>query len=566
MSVISCASMFKSTTVKFRLSAIDHGQKTQNAALLVAALLLLVLPFDVEHLLTMIVGAGVYWFIRASQVSVKRKPRTEKMVDIDNDETPSVAIELGKYRSRTVSGTSPAEKAPHAGRPQCDSLTESVVPLTAPVFQSTTWAESVNELLQQIAPTTACEESVGQLGNIVKQAVRVIFPDAEVESFVWGNLQGGKAFGVAVPDVEIVVNVCPKLLLKHMQVAGHANGGRAAEPDLRQLKKCAIRVCTDRMASGSGLKFRRSAFTGDEPKVTFLAPTVLGIADTSVPFDFYINSTKSTHMAALLKECERTDSRAKQLILLVRRWAKDRGICFAAKGHLAPYVWSILAMFYMQAGSDCGPLLPPFEGSRTAKSKKRHGSSSEKSISELFNGFFHFYAVEFDWCTEAVDIRVGKRAAPSSSLPRHVQEYGKRSIVGPSIEDPFMVGSNLASGMTSMSFARLKEELARADKLCINGESLTTLLEPWAPSVSDPSEVDERTAQPNWARVERNMHQKINLSAPVLESVRLGPAMSSRAKTTPQGLLSAPPLESVRLGPASAPWRRDRLLAKPEVA
>ena len=100
-------------------------------------------------------------------------------------------------------------------------------------------------------------------------------------------------------------------------------------------------------------------------------------------------------------------------------------------------------MFYMQAGSDCGLLSPQFEGSRTATSKKHHGICSEKSISEFSNGLFQFYAAEFDWWSEAVDIRVGKRAAPSSSLPRHIPEHGKRSNVGLSIEDQFMVGVTL---------------------------------------------------------------------------------------------------------------------------
>jgi DNA polymerase sigma len=41
---------------------------------------------------------------------------------------------------------------------------------------------------------------------------------------------------------------------------------------------------------------------------------------------------------------------AAELILLVRRWAKDRGVSHAAKGHLSPYGWMLLAIFYLQVG------------------------------------------------------------------------------------------------------------------------------------------------------------------------------------------------------------------------
>ena len=36
------------------------------------------------------------------------------------------------------------------------------------------------------------------------------------------------------------------------------------------------------------------------------------------------------------------------LVLLVKRWAKHRGICHAAKGHLPPYAWSILCLHFLQ--------------------------------------------------------------------------------------------------------------------------------------------------------------------------------------------------------------------------
>lgn len=542
------------------LTSMTRKQRTQSGVLFAASLLLVVVPFDTEHLLAMVIGAAAYSVVGASRVSVKQKIRSAKIVEVDDDDSSSAVLRR-KHFASPVLDHRVQDRTPPGVRLQGDSLTETVMPVAAPVFQSTTWDAEVNELLLQITPTAACEEQVAQIGGIVKRSIQSIFPDADVQNFVWGNLKGGKAFGVAVPDVEIVADICPKVLADYMQSAGRAQSGTAAEHDLRQVKKCAIRACTDRMASMSGLKFRRSAFTGEEPKVTFLAPTNLGIADTSVPFDFSVNSSKSMQMLQLLTDCDKNDGRAKQLILLVRRWAKDRGICFAPKGHFSPYIWSILAIFYMQAGSS-GHRLPPFESATNGKSKKRRqNKADENSVSDLLSGFFRFYAVEFDWSTESIAIRAGKRGVPTSSVAvTLVKEHGKRSVFGPSIEDPFMAGDNLASGMTAVSLARLKEELARSHELCSAGGSLSTLLEPWVPTASDLAGTEPVAKQASDDAHAASFSHQV-LSAPVLESVRFGPASLAQSKSAPLGLLTAPVVESVRLGPPSAPWRRDRVSA-----
>merc|ERR1719215_769482 len=94
-----------------------------------------------------------------------------------------------------------------------------------------------------------------------------------------------------------------------------------------------------------------------------MAPPELCLNGQSVPLNLSVNSVTPFYSAALLTECGQIQPRAKELILLVKRWAKDRGICHAAKGHLSPYMWSLLAMYFMQVGvEDEGPLLPTLEG------------------------------------------------------------------------------------------------------------------------------------------------------------------------------------------------------------
>merc|ERR1740120_199053 len=126
-----------------------------------------------------------------------------------------------------------------------------------------------------------------------------------------------------------------------------------------KLRKSAVRACTDRLVSEAGFKFRRSAFRGEEPKVVVISPPAL----RSVPMNLSVNTVTPVYNAALLAECARVEPRAQGLVLLVKRWAKDRGLCHVARGHLSLYSWTLLSIFFLQAGEE--GLLPPLQGEKT---------------------------------------------------------------------------------------------------------------------------------------------------------------------------------------------------------
>jgi len=302
-----------------------------------------------------------------------------------------------------------------------------------------------------------------------------------VTGFASSDLSRGKANGVAVPDVDIVIQVRPD------RVASKLPSSTSAEP--RMLQKWALRVCADRLVSG-GFKFRRSGFRGNEPKMTLLVPSQLKIFDTAVPIDISVNAVTPLHSAALVSECGNLNPQSKELILLIRRWAKDRGICHAPKGHLSPYVWSLLVVYYLQLAED--PLLPPvaeFQAIKDLLAPEHRATpatpwkDASMSPAQLLKGFMQFYA-SFDWKFEAVCVLKGKKGSPIPlSLPIHIIEHEDRKTTecGPNIEDPFSPKKNLGSGMTWWSFQRMKEELARAKSLLDEDASLSKLLEPWSP-------------------------------------------------------------------------------------
>jgi len=297
------------------------------------------------------------------------------------------------------------------------------------------------------------------------------------------------------------VSISPTVLARfHRRFSPEAS---STEIDVR---KRAIRTFTDRLVAQGGFKFRRSAFRGEDPKVTLLAPTSLGFYNEDIPIDFSVNNVTPLYNAALLTECGHMEPRAKELILLTKRWAKDRGLCHHARGRLSPYAWSIATIYYLQVGVAAeGSLLPTLDGfevssglavkASSEKSPKKEASKStakwsptegkkKESAGELFKSLVHFYNTEFDWRNEAISVRAGQRAPPNRSLPLHmiVGKDGETTTTpAPNIEDPFEPTRNLGACMTEISFTHLREELRRADEICCRDGSLTELLEPWIP-------------------------------------------------------------------------------------
>jgi hypothetical protein len=456
------------------------------------ACLCALLPLDISQLTLAILGAVLYAWLQKYEPTASSKKTLP---------TPCNSLPRATVRAPPVKGSSSVKPKLAVSSANPELRKASVQPIAAPTFKSQGWEGEIQELLVQIAPTPEVEEIVNKLVKLMKQNLRALIPEIEITGFASGNLTSSKAFGVAVPEVDIVASVSPQILFARLHGRDVQNNGH--ELDTSRLHKAAIRTCTDRLVSVGGLKFRRSAFRGQEPKVTLLVPQSLGLFAESFPFDFSVNVVTPFCNAAVLSECNRMESRAKDLMLLVKRWAKDRGICHAAKGHLSPYVWNILTIYFLQVGDrDEGPLLPPFGQFKLSSGlfPKCHAaqtlldstwepakdSAEQKSVAALFRDFIHFFSTQFNWGNEAVSVCLARRAPPSLGLPLHIiTDESSTSQVGPSIEDPFHKAQNLGEGMNAHSFARLKEELSRANALCAEGISLTELLEPWAPPVSE---------------------------------------------------------------------------------
>jgi hypothetical protein len=500
------------------VSTLDALRDVDTTSLLVLAfgLVCVAIPLELGQLSFALVGAIAYALVQSIRSSTKdkvaKKIKVAPAVPRSSSETLSneghkINCSISKRGSQREQGYDRASRqhqrqvrdySNRKKEPKVDYRQPSAKPVTAPTFTSNDFNAQVTELLQQIAPSQQGDEVMKKLAAAATQILQKMIPEAEVLAFASADIMRGTAFGVAVPEVDLICNATPDVLAKFLQNRAARPIPHATQLDARKLSKSSLRACTDELVAGGVFKFRRSAFKGLEPKVTLLA-TGFGAGDISIPVDFSVNSLTPLHNAALLTECGHIDLRARDLILLVRRWAKDRGVSHAAKGHLSPYAWSLLAIYFLQVWSQTEgqqPMLPTLSAFKISSgllraqqaAPKQHQqehqqkSTSDVSVASIFKSFMLFFSQTIDWRREAVSVRAGKRQAPAQRLPLHILEIGNGSTeVAPSIEDPFEPTRNLSMLMTANSYLRFREELLRAHNLCSRDASLGEILEPWVP-------------------------------------------------------------------------------------
>lgn len=383
---------------------------------------------------------------------------------------------------------------------------DSKQPVQPPSLVAKGFPEQVDELLMLISPTAECERVVQELAQTVRTLIRKHWPSASVHGVTCGEITQCTSFGVAVPEVDITVKLRPHELAWPLQARLSRSSTAPAQTDVRKLQKSAIRICTDLLVSEGGFKFRRSAFRGKEPKVTLMAPRSLGFAKLNIPIDLSVNAATPLCNASLLTEIGRLDPRAKALALLVRRWAKDRGICHAAKGHLPPYAWTLLTIYFLQVGSAEYPLLPPLNelkiptgpglsvwadearaqeaATATLEAQKLREAAGDlpKPVGVLFQDFIRFYRDSVDWKAECISTRHGQRAK------LELAEDGVEATL--IIEDPFAPSQNVGQCLSAEGLSRLEEELRRAQAMMESTASLTELLCPWVPPDQRPALVN----------------------------------------------------------------------------
>lgn len=332
-------------------------------------------------------------------------------------------------------------------------------------FSNTSLEGQVAELLCRMDIDLATSEKLRVLKNSLSGIFQTSFPSAEVQVIAASNPDCARAFGTAIPEVAVLLTIPPDEMCRMPVLPGR---------EKQRVSSC-LRVCIATLVK-HGFRFRRSDFSADNPKVIFLADAY------QFSIDVYVNSVAPLKFKSLLEHVAQQDPLANDLVLLVRHWARERGLALVAAGYISLSAWMVLALFYVQVASQShkhssrlDALGSYLQGASDSTQKQVVASEGEglreRSCAALFRGFMSFYARDFDWCNEIVSLRVGLR----QTRPFRIGQWTR-------IEDPFDTSKDLSVSFNIESLERVRTELERANGLLERGDCLGEVVEAWRKS------------------------------------------------------------------------------------
>ncbi len=173
----------------------------------------------------------------------------------------------------------------------------------------------------------------------------------------------------------------------------------------------------------------------------------------------------------------RPDTRALDLVKVVKLWAKRRKLNDSSNGQISTYSLTVIVIHYLQQLSP--PVLPVLQTSVGPEFRKnvRFVSENTQTLDELVTGFFTFFST-FPWSTDAISITTTPRPArhgpKSIILPGPEGEVvainGGEGREGPPmmVVDPVTVGSNAGRTQRQGGFPELMKE-AEAARIASKG-------------------------------------------------------------------------------------------------
>jgi len=144
----------------------------------------------------------------------------------------------------------------------------------------------------------------------------------------------------------------------------------------------------------------------------------------------------------LLRSYVSLDTCIRDLGVLVKLWAHAAGVCGAPNGHLSAYSFTLMVIYFLQVDPDLRlPVLPTarFDGSATTPLHP-HTWRCGLGMAQMLCRFFIFFAEQFQWGSEVVSVRTGRRLSASDDT---FSELRGRFASRLHVEDPFLLHRNL---------------------------------------------------------------------------------------------------------------------------
>ncbi|ORY04163.1 hypothetical protein K493DRAFT_59097 [Basidiobolus meristosporus CBS 931.73] len=319
-----------------------------------------------------------------------------------------------------------------------------------------------NILLKSIISSDKARERRVQFLNRIQKLINTHLPGKQITAHLFGSSVTGLDFGGSDCDVALEteknddkVNV--KLLAKILRQAGMRH-----------------------VVPISGARV---------PIVKFYDPVY------SISCDINVNNTLGVHNSQMIKDYLSIDDRVKKLIMLIKHWAKRRGINSSSGGSYSSYCYVLMAIFFLQNIDE--PILPSLQQISLdlkeeqllipTQFKKRTGNGGKKkqaeppmnyadityfkelniltlyfkkpsdltmpSVVELFVQFCVFYLGIIKTPDSMVSIRTGK------VMP--VKEIWRNRDYLLYVEDPFDLERNVACTASKFGEKSLVSEMKR---------------------------------------------------------------------------------------------------------
>ncbi|PAV59043.1 hypothetical protein WR25_10754 [Diploscapter pachys] len=201
--------------------------------------------------------------------------------------------------------------------------------------------------------------------------------------------------------------------------------------------------------------------------------------DSDIDIDISYNNMLALHNSYLLKQYTYWDQRRIPILgVFIKKWAKINHIGDASQGSLSSYAWIIMLLYYLQTLRPFG-LIPILQESQSGTGPRMvhgwnvayslyvdpsHCSKLNGSVYDLFLGFLHFYANQFNFADLMVQVAY-RRIQPK---PFNWKKFAM------AIEDPFEKTHNLAQGISEQMLTHIRSCMLNTISVFTNAEHIST--------------------------------------------------------------------------------------------
>lgn len=216
--------------------------------------------------------------------------------------------------------------------------------------------------------------------------------------------------------------------------------------------------------------------------------------ETGISCDICVNNLLAVENTKLLRDYSRIDARLRQLVFIVKHWAKSRGVNETYRGTLSSYAYVLMCIHLLQQRRPA--ILPCLQGMKvTYYSAVENvecayfdkvdellgfGFGNSESLARLVWAFFAYWAYCHDYANDVISVRTGRILSKrSKDWTRRIGN--DRHLI--CIEDPFEVTHDLGRVVDKFSIRVLREEFERAAEIMQHDPNpCVTLFEPYVPS------------------------------------------------------------------------------------